>query len=838
MPRSVSGAPHPQVHYFSERLRARLDQIPEFRTTFVEAQSGAGKTTALQDFFGAPEMAGASVRWFVAGEEPHTSGWMRLCRVLNDIDPEAGAHLLRLGFPVEENQGEIAQALMELRCDAETYLVCDNFQFVQKNLPASVWKALIEHGGDGLRLVILTRQLSSRGLTVLGNADVLRIDNDDFCLTAGEIGAYYRMAGVELDEDEMRSLHRYSEGWIVALYLQLMSFFRTGSLERKASVYELMNELLWKGLSREDRLVLFRLSPFDAFSVPQAAFLLGVESLPEALTERLNHRMFIRYDITIRRYFPHAILLDFVRSALSDEPEALRREILRRAGEWCAATGEKTRALDFFYRLKDYPAILSLGLRSIDLSRVVLDTSRDAMLALLRDIADNVAPELRRDHAFTLITIAFQAFALGDRNLHARLCGEMRELLEGCEMDEPQRRALLGELCLAASFGAYNDIAKMGEGHRRAYELLGPNSTLFEPDSPWTFGWPSVLAMFHSGVGRMDAELEQMDENIPRYSALTSGNGGGAELVFRAEALFHRGLDAEAEALALKALAVTRQYGQDSIYICTVFLLRRIALLRADAAAFDQGASLIRDCLRRSRYFSRCRNIADMAAGFLAILLNDPDGVPEWLCDDELRSGRILSPALPFAQTIQGRLLLLTGRGRDLLLRSEEFLSTARRYRSLLSEVYTLMCLAVAQQHLGREAEGLDTLCGALDLALPDGLILPFAENADLLGATLGQALNRSWKSARREVLALKERYAQGKEALLRSRAGDAVPADLTPREFEVARMAAGGASNREIAQALYLSDNTVKFYMKAVFQKLDVRSRRDLKDALRKPCA
>ena len=250
MPRSVSGAPHPQVHYFSERLRARLDQIPEFRTTFVEAQSGAGKTTAVQDFFGAPERTGASVRWFVAGEEPHSSGWARLCRVLNDIDPEAGAHLLRLGFPVEENQGEIAQALMELRCDAETYLVCDNFQFVQKNLPASVWKALIEHGGDGLRLVILTRQLSSRGLTVLGNADVLRIDNDDFCLTAGEIGAYYRMAGVELDEDEMRSLHRYSEGWIVALYLQLMSFFRTGSLERKASVYELMNELLWKGLSR------------------------------------------------------------------------------------------------------------------------------------------------------------------------------------------------------------------------------------------------------------------------------------------------------------------------------------------------------------------------------------------------------------------------------------------------------------------------------------------------------------------------------------------------------------------------------------------------------------
>ena len=95
------------------------------------------------------------------------------------------------------------------------------------------------------------------------------------------------------------------------------------------------------------------------------------------------------------------------------------------------------------------------------------------------------------------------------------------------------------------------------------------------------------------------------------------------------------------------------------------------------------------------------------------------------------------------------------------------------------------------------------------------------------------------WRAAHPAIRSeLSDHIEDQKEALLRSRAGDAVPADLTPREFEVARMAAGGASNREIAQALYLSDNTVKFYMKAVFQKLDVRSRRDLKDALRKPCA
>ena len=48
-----------------------------------------------------------------------------------------------------------------------------------------------------LRLVILTQQLSSRGLAVLSDADVLRVENEDLCLSAEEIGEYYRMAGAE-----------------------------------------------------------------------------------------------------------------------------------------------------------------------------------------------------------------------------------------------------------------------------------------------------------------------------------------------------------------------------------------------------------------------------------------------------------------------------------------------------------------------------------------------------------------------------------------------------------------------------------------------------------------
>lgn len=60
----------------------------------------------------------------------------------------------------------------------------------------------------------------------------------------------------------------------------------------------------------------------------------------------------------------------------------------------------------------------------------------------------------------------------------------------------------------------------------------------------------------------------------------------------------------------------------------------------------------------------------------------------------------------------------------------------------------------------------------------------------------------------------------------------------LTPKETEVAAMAAGGMTLREIADEMSTSVNTVKTHMVHVYQKLDVHSRDELKAALRAPRA
>ena len=61
-------------------------------------------------------------------------------------------------------------------------------------------------------------------------------------------------------------------------------------------------------------------------------------------------------------------------------------------------------------------------------------------------------------------------------------------------------------------------------------------------------------------------------------------------------------------------------------------------------------------------------------------------------------------------------------------------------------------------------------------------------------------------------------------------------PDALTPAELRVARMAAVGMTNREIAQALFLSTKTVEGQLSQAYARLGIRSRADLRAALGAP--
>src|SRR6202043_781594 len=79
-------------------------------------------------------------------------------------------------------------------------------------------------------------------------------------------------------------------------------------------------------------------------------------------------------------------------------------------------------------------------------------------------------------------------------------------------------------------------------------------------------------------------------------------------------------------------------------------------------------------------------------------------------------------------------------------------------------------------------------------------------------------------RRAERELLATGERA--------RKRTVDTLD-QLTPQETQVARLAANGDTNREIAAQLSISPSTVEYHLRKEFRKLDVKSRTQLEARL-----
>lgn len=146
---------------------------------------------------------------------------------------------------------------------------------------------------------------------------------------------------------------------------------------------------------------------------------------------------------------------------------------------------------------------------------------------------------------------------------------------------------------------------------------------------------------------------------------------------------------------------------------------------------------------------------------------------------------------------------------------------------------------ALAHAASGQEQAALTALADALALAAPEGYLRVFLDEGEPLAALVRELLTRR-RSARltdtravpREFLAhLTAAFDRAGNALGRPgrRGSVATPGLLEPlsaRELEVLALVAAGHANREIAERLYITVDTVKRHVSHIFDKLGAASR------------
>jgi DNA-binding NarL/FixJ family response regulator len=120
-----------------------------------------------------------------------------------------------------------------------------------------------------------------------------------------------------------------------------------------------------------------------------------------------------------------------------------------------------------------------------------------------------------------------------------------------------------------------------------------------------------------------------------------------------------------------------------------------------------------------------------------------------------------------------------------------------------------------------------DVLWGALEAGAA-GFVLKDASAEQIIAATRAGAGGAAWldPAVTERVLARARGAAAPSAATASAPAAPARIPALTDREHDVLRLMATGATNVEIARALYVSEATVKTHVGSIFSKLAVRDR------------
>jgi DNA-binding CsgD family transcriptional regulator len=339
-----------------------------------------------------------------------------------------------------------------------------------------------------------------------------------------------------------------------------------------------------------------------------------------------------------------------------------------------------------------------------------------------------------------------------------------------------------------------------------------------------------------------DRAVAVLDEMITEARARASMPGVALASTFRAQALLRRGdvLGAEADARTALEVVDSQILGYCRPYVLSFLidvLVERGELEEAERLVEAEGPDAewpelwqcglllgsrgrlriaqsriedgVGDLLEWGRRIAPWRPRNPSAAAWrseaavgLAMLgrIDEAAYLAEW----ELRHARAMGPGRGLGVALRAAGLVEGGENGVALLR--QAVDVLDRADADLESARALTDLGAMLRRQGSRVAAREPLRRGLDLATRCG--------ATVLAGRARDELVAAGARPRRDAL-------RGREA-------------LTPRELSAARLAAEGMSNREIAQALFVTLRTVELHLSNAYGKLNIQSRQELPDVLR----
>ncbi|NMF98874.1 LuxR C-terminal-related transcriptional regulator [Aromatoleum toluolicum] len=858
-------------------LRPRLsldeEQFRDRQVVVVQAPPGFGKTSLLAQWRREILARGAAVAWISVDE--HTDPQRLLQSLVQAVRsgcgrPTFGRILVEgAGASASEFEGVTAWLAEVAQTSLDLVLMVDEAERLP-DASFTLLSYLLHNAPPNLRLVIAARSgfdrevadLCSYGYCVLLGAESLRFRLDE------TLNLVRNRFGTKVDADTCARIHEIIEGWPLGLQLALAALERGGdprlvvdALSARAGNQQdqLLGGLLAK-IAPEDAAFLTRISVVDMLHPDLCGALTGVADPAERMARLMRDIPIFAVGDNSEWFRLHTLARDALRARLAELPAAEQADVHARAMRWLQDRGMLEEAARH---------ALAAGNREVafDLAEQCLyDAALQGHVGMVLDWVE-LLPQAELDRRPRLRLAAAWVLALSERHDAAERL--VAGILEGADIDVGQRY----------------ECALIGSG--AAYYADDPDRciALFEPwvDAP-PAREPRLLQMHANRLSvlailRGDPALARRhQQQVPRgeygvayaYSARWGEFITGLSYLWEGqvrlvEEVLCPALAHADEALGrrhplscmLAALLAAAAYERDRVDEAAALLANRLdvlertgtpetALLAYRTAARVAAAQGVEhralDLLETLFAIGAARNMPRLCIVSLAEQTRMHAGrfrsetcralaqrIDELLAREEGKHGPVWQRMVELQRTMAHANAAIAAQdwrtAREALERAAPFAEGLKLGRAHIEN------MALRAWVLDRSSEhGRELLREAMDLAHTYGLARVFVDAHPAI-ADWARSLSvdeagypepgRSIAVARvlRPATSTPPRDAAGPRA---------IPSMvLTPKEREVLELLARNLSNKEVAQAMGVGEETVKWHLKNLFGKLDAANRK-----------
>lgn len=413
----------------------------------------------------------------------------------------------------------------------------------------------------------------------------------------------------------------------------------------------------------------------------------------------------------------HHMMKECTERAFATLEKGKQRRYRNRYGAWYEAEHLYLHALKFYWKNRDYDAILRVIQND---AGILLASMKPAEVS---EFLEQCPEPVLKQHPLALLVLMRRMFTW--RQIPTMM--KLKELLmaaiaEQPEMTAQERGNLLGECDLIMSFLMYNDITKMSQFHRSASARMSRPAISIRNEGGWTFGSPSVLMMFHRTPGDLEKELVEMNDCMPHYYRITNGHGQGAERIMNAEAEFLQGRFVDAQICLENTYVHIAENGQENMVLCCDFLALRLALCTELSLSYTI-AERRKELLRRHNI--TWVTLFDSACAYYYALSGQITQIPVLFREHQLSTVNFLAPGKPMMELIENQVYLAQQEYAKVIGRSEGILAVCETMHYALVALHVQIQTAAAYECLGKRTEARNCLKRAIQIALPDQFYLP-----------------------------------------------------------------------------------------------------------------